>query len=173
MIRSEKAKRAAIICIRFTLNMAYYRSGFDNHQKLHSYFVTSAVNNSLDICVLEWCKLFGSKKDKHNWSKVVRDRDQFESDMLLSLNISAAKMSDNTQKVLTYRDKFVAHLDFENIMYPPELDFCLDTVSYLFNHLINNELENEIVDKLATEDLVWFYKHHLELGGKFYNKLII
>jgi len=45
-------------------------------------------------------------------------------------------------KVREYRDKFVAHLDLEEVMRPPVLEIMKKSVSYLYDFLLAHENEN-------------------------------
>jgi hypothetical protein len=71
--------RVAIVCCHFLRNLAFYRAGwqYDTYLRERSHrtpdqFRVNANSNSLDICVLEWCKLFGEKRTrgKNHWLHV-------------------------------------------------------------------------------------------------------
>ena len=44
-------------------------------------------SNFLEICVLEWCKLFGDHKDKYHWENIMDDPSKFKQEMFHELNI--------------------------------------------------------------------------------------
>jgi hypothetical protein len=53
--------------------LAYRRAG---HHRLTaggdgSEFLSTTDGNFLDTAVIEWCKLFGDRKAKHYWGKIV------------------------------------------------------------------------------------------------------
>lgn len=43
--------------------------------------------------------------------------------------------------MLTYRDKFVAHLDSKKTMFPPRLDNAIGSTAYLRDYLLEHEEE--------------------------------
>jgi hypothetical protein len=71
LTRRERLRRVLILCKDFTRNLGYVR-GAQQHPggwkepPLHSAanFFRVAHNNALDMCVLDWCKLFGDDKAK-------------------------------------------------------------------------------------------------------------
>ena len=77
-------------------------------------FCITAYNNFLDICVLEWCKLFGDKKGEHYWGAVVTDTVKFEKELLQHLSVDTAAFEAYRLEMRAYRDKFVAHLTIPN-----------------------------------------------------------
>ena len=93
--------------------------------------------NFLDICVLEWCKLFAEERgSKHHWRRVIDDRDRFEADLYATLNVTADEFVDLIKKAKHYRDKFVAHRDEDRIMRPPNLDLPKKSVVFLYERLV-------------------------------------
>ncbi len=74
------------------------------------------------MAVMEWCKLFGSRKDRHCWAKVVTDPSRFEAELRLHLGISGNTLSGYINEMRTYRNKFLAHLDDLLVMDIPFLD---------------------------------------------------
>jgi hypothetical protein len=63
----------------FAVNLAYYRVGRrGEHLHLQDYrergnFWRVVIGNFIEICVLEWRKLFADPKGKHHWSKIISD----------------------------------------------------------------------------------------------------
>jgi len=66
--------------------------------------------NFLDICVLEWCKLFGDPCGKHYWGKIISDRMGFFQGLLNELKMSESEFNAYVTEMRAYRDKYVAHL---------------------------------------------------------------
>jgi hypothetical protein len=50
-------------------------------------FWRAVSGNFIDICVLEWCKLFADPNGKHHWSKIVSDPTSFKTQLLDHLGI--------------------------------------------------------------------------------------
>jgi hypothetical protein len=65
MSRKDRVRGVVTLCRSFAWNLAYYRTGWSKKYKhlLDASDFWRAVNgNFLDMCVLEWCKLFADKK---------------------------------------------------------------------------------------------------------------
>lgn len=147
MTRRDRVRRIFILCNHFLRNLAFYRTGWrrggiDTEPTLRrreSQFWVNVNGNFIDICVLEWCKLFGSKKDKHHWSKVITQQVEFEQQLLERLRMSAEELEAYIEEMRRYRDKFVAHLDDEPIMYLPRLRPAKKSVAFLYGYLLANE----------------------------------
>jgi hypothetical protein len=77
MTDTERRRRVILLCCSFARNLAFYRARESGKARAllsashpQASFWRQANGNFLDICVLEWCKLFGDKKGKHHWSRV-------------------------------------------------------------------------------------------------------
>lgn len=147
MTRRDRVRRLLILCNHFLRNLAFYRTGWRRggidrkptlRRKENQFWVT--VNgNFFDICVLEWCKLYGDKKGKHHWSKVVTRQDEFERQLLERLRMTSGEFEAYIKVMRRYRDKFVAHLDDSPIMYLPWLRPAKSSVALLHDYLLANE----------------------------------
>ncbi len=78
MPRKDRLRRVMILCCSCARNIAYYRVAWDeeyrhllNLPNPYPNFWRAANNNFIDMCVLEWCKLFADMQGKHHWSKIV------------------------------------------------------------------------------------------------------
>ncbi|HKI44605.1 MAG TPA: hypothetical protein VKA08_04635, partial [Balneolales bacterium] len=75
MNENQRLRRVALLCAHFMRNLAYYRAGWgDGALKKKTEFWITVNGNFYDICVLEWCKLFADKNDKHCWLKLIEDK---------------------------------------------------------------------------------------------------
>ena len=170
MTRRQRLRRVAIICCHCLRNLAFYRSGRQgNSLVFKEHFWVNVNNNFLDICVLEWCKVFGDKHGMHYWGKVISDPDIFYSDLLDTLNINDSQFNLYAIEMRTYRDKFVAHLDSDEIMHIPTLTIAEKSISYLYDYLRAHEDDgNFFIDapiKAAT-----FYADRMKEGKLVYHK---
>jgi hypothetical protein len=128
--RRDRLRRVLILCRNFSINLAYYRVGRtakyvvlqDFQHTPRANFWRSVSGNFIDICVLDWCKLFADSKGKHYWSNIVTDRDQFKAQLINILGINERAFLEEIKKMRQYRDKFLAHLDSDEIMNIPLLD---------------------------------------------------
>ncbi len=118
---------------------------------------TTVNGNFMDICVLEWCKLFADPRGKHYWQKVVSDPGVFTRGLLQELGISEQEFDTYADGVREYRDKFVAHLDSEEVMTPPVLRVLKNSVSYLYDFLLAHEDEGGYFMDAPARSAALFY----------------
>ena len=170
MNRSAKARRAGILCCHVLRNVAFYQSWDEAGQpfKEEQFWIT-ANGNFLDIAVLEWCKLFVGSKGKHHFSRALEDADQFRKDLVEKLGLTEAKFDDCIGRFKAYRDKFIAHLDEENMMNIPDMKVARRSTKFLYQRLLVQEAQNNtFVDAPSSAKSV--YKTFLSEGLKAYQK---
>ena len=168
MTHKQRLRRAAILCCHCLRNLAFYKAGWHRGApKFKGQFWTNANGNFLDICVLEWCKLFGDKSGKHYWRKIISEPEAFFQGFLDKAGITESEFNDHIKEMRTYRDKFVAHLDSEEIMQIPTLSITLKSASYLYDYLLANEGEPGTFDD-APKNASTFYNRFLKDGKKTY-----
>lgn len=148
MTRRDRLRRVVILCASFGRNLAYYRAGQCNlatpllaKSNLHSSFWRQSNGNFLDVCVLEYCKLFGDPKGQHCWRVVVTDPTAFEVGLLAHLAAPADDFNDSINEMRRYRDKFIAHLDADSEMNIPVLSSAPAAVSFYHAHIVTHEAE--------------------------------
>lgn len=141
LTRKERLRRVARLCCHCLKNLAYYKTGWHTSTDLfkEDQFWKIANNNFLDICVLEWCKLFGEPKGQYSWRKIVTDPQTFFGSLLKELKITEMDFNTYVKGIRIYRDKFVAHLDSERVMNIPKLALAQQSVCYLYDYLLANE----------------------------------
>lgn len=170
MTRRQLLRRTGILCCHFLRNLAFYKAGWKNGGMVtDDQFFVNANDNFLDICVLEWCKLFGDKRGQHYWRKVITDQDAFFVGLLQSLKLTEAEFGGYIGTMRTYRDKFVAHLDAEEVMRLPKLRTARRSVSFFYEYLLAHEEVDGCfhdVPRKASR----FYKHFSRLGREGYPK---
>ena len=171
MIRKKRNRRVGIICLHCLRNLAFYKAGWrGNELIIKDQFWVNVNGNFLDICVLEWCKLFGELNGKHYWRKIISDPINFYRGLIHNLGVAETEFDVFTNEMRTYRDKFVAHLDSDETMYIPNLILAKKSVSYLYDYLLANEDEGDFfVD--APKKASTFYNNYVNQGKLTYNKL--
>lgn len=149
LTRNERLRRVVLVCCHFMRNLAFYRIGRNYPSgwaikplKPNADFWRTANGNFLDVCVLEWCKLLGDKRGRHFYGNIVSDVTRFETELLRHLNIDAVNFDSYRNSIRDYRDKFVAHLDFDRIMNIPFLDVARSSVEFYHAHLVNHEVQS-------------------------------
>lgn len=157
MDRTKRLRRVGILCCRFARNYAYYKAGWENNKlKVKDQFWISLNNNFIDMSVIEWYKLFGDYKDKHHWKNVMHHDQTFKIRMFDSLNIKQSDLDEVHASIKSYRDKFVAHLDSEEIMNIPKLENTLRMVFFYYSEV--KKICDSTVD--WPESLEYFYEEH-------------
>ena len=142
MTRRQRLRRVALLCLHFLRNLAFYKAGYHGRApKRKTQFWVSANANFLDHCVLEFCKLYGEPSGRHYWQKVVTDQAAFQAGLLVALRITSNQLDAYIDDMRTYRDKFIAHLDLDEVMHIPYLRKGRKAVSYLYNYLRTHEDE--------------------------------
>jgi hypothetical protein len=122
--------------------------------------------NFLDLCVLEWCKLFAGTNGKHHWRKVVAHPDRFEVALLARLHLTKPQFDEYITAMCAYRDKFVAHLDDLPGMRIPHLRLARRSVAYLYDHLLSNPDDTQHFDDPLPARR--YYLLHVNLGRAEY-----
>jgi hypothetical protein len=153
MNRGQRLRRVALLCYSFARNIAYYRVGQEDRSKSlvhpyhpHTAFWRLANSNFLDLCVLEWCKLFGDSMGEHFWGKIVSDKQMFERELLDSVGADAVQFQEQVAAMRRYRDRFVAHLDSDLVMQIPVLKVAQDSVWFYHAFLVKHEASANELD---------------------------
>ena len=146
--RRDQLRRTIHVCTIFARNVSFYRVMFsdlgkplmDTESQTASFW-RQANSNFLDIALLEWCKLFADPRGKHHWKRSVSDPVKFEADLLAHLELDEDDFAKLITKTRHYRDKFVAHLDEENLMLIPFIGKPRKAVAFLHRHLVEKEAQ--------------------------------
>lgn len=166
MTRRKHLRRVARLCCHFLRNLAFYRSGLRFNKQP---FWTDVSNNFLDISILEWCKLFGDVRGQHNWRKVITNQTAFLSELLRVVGQTEEGFDSYILEMRAYRDKFIAHLDNEDVMHIPRLRVARKSISFLYDYLLDHEEADDCFFD-APSDAYSHYKLYRLLGRKIYSK---
>lgn len=130
----QRIRNVALLCSHATRNIAYLRA-LHERAMAQGQFWKTVDGNFVDIAALEWCKLFVDGSGKHHWQKVidVTQHQAFLPAVFVHAGIDQQKFQDCFDRVKTYRDKFVAHLDNETVMNIPTMDIVLKSVEHLYS----------------------------------------
>jgi len=164
MNRRTRLRRTGILCMHFVRNAAYYRAfNAAPVPRRREQFWRTINGNFIDVCMLEWCKLFGDLKAQHHWSKCVTDTARFLAGLYEHIGLSEAEFEAYRLEVREYRDKFVAHLDELNQMQIPQLQPALDSVRYLYQYMLEHEDDADAFHD-APRNADTRYQQHLREG---------
>lgn len=106
---TNRPQNAALLCCHFARNFAYYSVFRQSPHLGETGFWLTVHGNFIDICVLEWCKLFGNRNGIYHWQRTLTDPDRFRHELLNSHGIDEARLKRLWKEVKDYRDGFVAH----------------------------------------------------------------
>jgi hypothetical protein len=149
----DRMRRVVLLCCAVARNVAYYRAGWVaevqpllSRRHPNTSFWRQVNGNFFDIAVLDCCKLFGDLNEtplkrvgKHHWRRVASNPDDFETRLHAQLSTDSAGFTEVIRKIRDYRDRFVAHLDDELKMFPPELDTARKAVTFYHRHIVECE----------------------------------
>jgi len=173
MTRRKRIRRVAILCCHCLLNIAFYMAGWRDCKlvtKEPRQFWINVNGNFMDICVLEWCKLFADeKRGKHYWGKVITDRASFFDRLMKILGMTRDEFAAYIDEMRSYRDKFVAHLDLNERMQIPKLLVAQQRASYLYDYMRTYEDEGGLFTD-APDTASSFYNRFLKEGKLVYRE---
>jgi hypothetical protein len=169
MTRKQRLRRVVLVCCHFGRYLAYYRAASANEHKalLDVNFWRVVNGNFIDLCVLEWCKLFGETRGEHHWKRVVSNPQDFEEALLKHLKIALSDFKKEISTIRRYRDKFVAHLDSDEIADVPGLEIALRSVSFYHARIVHAESNEGDLAGLPL-DFETGYIHEMDEANKVY-----
>ena len=78
-----------------------------------------------------------SKPGEHRWDNVVSDKARFETELFQY--IDQAQFQSFRDAMRTDRDKFIAHLDDENIENVPHMHLVKEAIHFYYRYVVANE----------------------------------
>lgn len=173
----------ALLHIHFVRNVAYHKASFrtsDGRGQLHdqSEYGITVSGNFLDIAILEWCKVFGDWNGKHHWRTLTPESSARAA--LFGLMLSHLRMRDDDWRKYvavcnTYRDKFVAHLDENEVGYTPDWNVALQSAFFMYGWLIANSPEgtfSNVIGGSLPIDLPAYYRACFEEAVEHYSSFM-
>ncbi|MBU67016.1 MAG: hypothetical protein CL858_26760 [Cupriavidus sp.] len=100
-------------------------------------FWRTQMGATLDLAVIDWCKVFGSRSDDTHWTRLVpaERHDEIREGLLASLGMDVAAWNNYWDEMKTYRDTNAAHLSLNpgaRSQYVPRLDAALQACRYYY-----------------------------------------
>jgi hypothetical protein len=155
--RTQRLRRVLLLACHFARNLGYYRSGMSRRRsRITEEYWRTVTSNCLDVCVLEWCKLFADSHDPHHWKNVVSSPSQFEANLYKRVRVSAPRFEAYRIAARKYRDKFVAHLDSDLVMEIPTLDLALSVACIYYSEVRDVECGPQTA-RTFPQDLFGYY----------------
>lgn len=100
------------------------------------------MGGALDLAVIDWCKIFGSREEDTHWTKLVPNTDHvvFREGLLRAIEMNEDQWSEYHGQVKGYRDEFAAHQDLApSTKHFPKLDTALTAAYYYYEDYLYRE----------------------------------
>ena len=130
-----RARNAALLCCHFARNFAYYSVFRKSPDIGKEGFWLTVQGNFIDVCVLEWCKLFGNRNGKYHWKNALCDPEQFRRELLEAHCIDEVALKNLWNVVKDYRDGFVAHTEEQETTEIPNMNLPHLLVEFYYRKL--------------------------------------
>lgn len=127
-------------CRDFARQLSYHRAlrgfikptgGFNLH------FWTTVFNNSINIAILDWFHLFGYHNDDLHWKKIVKNEAAFRSSLFAYVALDEQGWHSYRDKVKTYRDKDVAHIEVRPEGFVPDMTLALKAADFYYRYILS------------------------------------
>ena len=167
----ERFRRVLILAQHAASNFGYFRAAFSlkDEPSLPEYDDIRAriANNFLDTGVTEWCKLFVDR-ERHSWQRYIAadQREDFRDGLLAAVGMTIDEWDGYVLKVLTYRDKFIAHLDSLRVMNTPLLDPAIRALTYYAEYLRRNSISANTLDQ-SEFDIITLFERCQQIGSAY------
>ncbi|MFM0279991.1 hypothetical protein P0D75_18430 [Paraburkholderia sediminicola] len=97
---------------------------------------------SLDLGLIEWCKVFGSNADDTHWTKAVpaAQHDDFRKGLFAAVGMTDKEWEAYWKKMTGYRNELAAHHDLNaKTTHYPNFDAALEASYYYYNSFLYPE----------------------------------
>jgi hypothetical protein len=127
----EVVSRQYPVVLFFVQHLAYFQGLKATVDRItnHKAFWTATVDGYLKLATIAWCKVFGSRKEDLHWAKTPtgnipkQAKDDFRQRVLSHTGFTHEQWETYHTKMLTFRDKYVAHLDLNKPFNEPVPSF--------------------------------------------------
>jgi len=122
-------------CISFASKIALsFTTQEDAHGVINNFW-REVNQNAMDLAILDWCHLFGQRKDVLHWSKVFPDDTTFKDRLLASAGATDAEWTQYWSHMRKYRDKDVAHLEIQRVSMRPAMGVAISSTAFYFSEV--------------------------------------
>jgi len=149
-----------VVVSDFLQHLAYYRSIKAELDKrgIKSNFWAKTCDAHLEAATLDWCKVFGSVgPNPTHWKKTAGQtpdaaQDEFSERVFFKTGFNKSDWDSYHKGMRTFRDSYVAHLDFDKIPSVPFLDKAIQ-VAFAYDEWIRKQIEPDVIDEPRLEQL--------------------
>jgi hypothetical protein len=115
-VSDDKITILKFLHVNTVRNYATHTAIHDNFEKLaKSNFWRITYNATLDIAVIDWCKLFGTYGETTHYRNCVeRGITDFAAQVLSASNITATEYEALHKSIVDYRNRGAAHIDLDD-----------------------------------------------------------
>lgn len=122
-------------CTSFASKIALTFNTQEDANGVINNFWHEVSQNAMDLAVLDWCHLYGQRKDVLHWSKVFPDDTTFKDRMLASVGATDPEWTQYLNDMKRYRDKDIAHLEIQRITMRPAMAIAIDSTAFYFSEV--------------------------------------
>lgn len=156
----DRVHRTVSLCLHCLRNIAFYRAGFHGYKyRLRRQFWVALNGGFMDTAILEWCKLFSDRRGKHRWNRSVDDEAAFAQALYRCLGCTEAQFEAYIKTFRHPRNKFIAHLDDEDVMTLPRLRMARASAAFLHGYLVNGPSTSQYFSATEREPAQQFYAY--------------
>lgn len=122
-------------CTSFASKIALSFTTQEDAHGVVNNFWREVSQNAMDLAVLDWCHLYGQRKDVLHWSKVFPEDTTFKERLLASVGATDAEWTQYWNDMKRYRDKDVAHLEIQRITMRPAMAIAIGSTAFYFSEV--------------------------------------
>jgi len=173
--REKILRRVGMKCRDFARQLSYHRA-LNRHKRnsggFNLHFWTTVFNNSIDVAILDWFHLFGYHNDDLHWKQIVKDISTFRSELLATVGLDEQGWILYREKIKTYRDKDVAHIEVRPRSWVPDMAIALKAADLYYRNVL---MELSLFGDYSSEptDLLAYCKNSQEQAGNILSKAYI
>ncbi|RKP56346.1 hypothetical protein [Pararobbsia silviterrae] len=100
------------------------------------------MSGAMDLAVIDWCKVLGSRNDDTHWTKLVPESDHaaFREGLFQAVHMSEQQWTEYHEHMKGYRDEHAGHRDLDpTVNMYPELDAALQAAYYYYERYLYPE----------------------------------
>jgi len=139
----ELVDRSIFVLVAFVRSVQLQRALLEVDQLPNLNFWRLISGHCMDMAAIDWCKLFGSDKNRRrsvHWKNLIPQckQNKFREELLNTLNFCELDWIKYRKHVKSYRDKHVAHLDlkYNNSCSYPDYKPALSAAFLYYEYLL-------------------------------------
>lgn len=122
-------------CTSFASKIAMSFTTQEEPRGVMNNFWREVSQNAMDLAVLDWCHLFGNKRDVLHWTNVFSEDPTFKQRLLEIAGVSEEEWTQYWGQMRKYRDKDVAHLEIQKISMRPAMAIAIKSTTFYFSEV--------------------------------------